>query len=234
MSKIRVSEIFGPTIQGEGVVIGRPTMFVRIAGCDYRCSWCDSMHAVDPVLIKKTAVLMEPDDISLALLDLSTLCKMVTISGGNPVMYDLQELERELHRWEYTIAVETQGSIYRDWLLDCDIVTVSPKGPSSGMTTDWKVLDEVLRRCATKANIKVVVFDDDDIVYARLIRSHYPKLPFTLQVGTRGGLSLEESRLQILTQMESLTERVLKDDILCNCTILPQLHTLMWGSRLGV
>ncbi len=45
-NEIRVSEIFGPTIQGEGVLIGLPTVFVRSGGCDYRCSWCDSLHAV--------------------------------------------------------------------------------------------------------------------------------------------------------------------------------------------
>jgi len=45
--EIRVSEIFGPTIQGEGALIGQPTVFVRTGGCDYRCSWCDSLHAVD-------------------------------------------------------------------------------------------------------------------------------------------------------------------------------------------
>ena len=44
---LRVVEIFGPTIQGEGALIGEPTVFVRTGGCDYRCSWCDSLHAVD-------------------------------------------------------------------------------------------------------------------------------------------------------------------------------------------
>ena len=44
---IRISEIFGPTIQGEGMLIGQPTVFVRTGGCDYRCSWCDTLHAVD-------------------------------------------------------------------------------------------------------------------------------------------------------------------------------------------
>ena len=46
-AKIPVLEIFGPTIQGEGRVIGRKTMFVRTAGCDYRCSWCDSAFTWD-------------------------------------------------------------------------------------------------------------------------------------------------------------------------------------------
>ena len=47
IGQIRVNEIFGPTIQGEGALIGQPTIFVRTGGCDYRCSWCDTLHAVD-------------------------------------------------------------------------------------------------------------------------------------------------------------------------------------------
>lgn len=44
--KMPIMEIFGPTIQGEGMVIGRKTMFVRTGGCDYSCSWCDSVQAI--------------------------------------------------------------------------------------------------------------------------------------------------------------------------------------------
>jgi hypothetical protein len=40
------AEIFGPTIQGEGPFIGRPTVFVRPASCDSRCNWCDTLYAV--------------------------------------------------------------------------------------------------------------------------------------------------------------------------------------------
>ena len=47
MKPTPVLEIFGPTIQGEGMVIGRKTMFVRTGGCDYRCSWCDSAFTWD-------------------------------------------------------------------------------------------------------------------------------------------------------------------------------------------
>jgi organic radical activating enzyme len=46
--RIRISKIFGPTIQGEGPLIGRPIVFVRTGGCDYRCSWCDTLYAVLP------------------------------------------------------------------------------------------------------------------------------------------------------------------------------------------
>ena len=48
MSALPVVEVFGPTIQGEGELAGVPTAFVRFGGCDYRCSWCDSLFAVLP------------------------------------------------------------------------------------------------------------------------------------------------------------------------------------------
>ena len=50
-----VIEIFGPTIQGEGAEAGLPTHFVRLGGCDYRCSWCDTMYAVDPATVRANA-----------------------------------------------------------------------------------------------------------------------------------------------------------------------------------
>src|SRR6202046_1496627 len=55
MSEIRISEIFGPTVQGEGPLIGRPTVFVRTAGCDYRCAWCDTLYAVLPAYHRQWA-----------------------------------------------------------------------------------------------------------------------------------------------------------------------------------
>ena len=45
--KLPVLEIFGPTFQGEGRAIGQKTMFVRTAGCDYHCDWCDSAFTWD-------------------------------------------------------------------------------------------------------------------------------------------------------------------------------------------
>ena len=50
-----VIEIFGPTIQGEGSEAGLATHFIRVGGCDYRCSWCDTMYAVDPAAVRANA-----------------------------------------------------------------------------------------------------------------------------------------------------------------------------------
>ena len=93
MAKIPVLEIFGPTIQGEGRVIGRKTMFVRTAGCDYRCSWCDSAFTWDGSA-KEDIKLMTAEEIYDALLEIGGhRFNHVTISGGNPALIKgIQEL----------------------------------------------------------------------------------------------------------------------------------------------
>lgn len=82
-NEIRVSEIFGPTIQGEGVLIGLPTVFVRSGGCDYRCSWCDSLHAVDSNYRHEWQT-MSTEEVWQEIVRLSGgEAVMVSLSGGN-------------------------------------------------------------------------------------------------------------------------------------------------------
>ncbi|MFN3526350.1 MAG: 7-carboxy-7-deazaguanine synthase QueE, partial [Paracoccus sp. (in: a-proteobacteria)] len=81
---LRIAEIFGPTIQGEGVLIGEPTVFVRAGGCDYRCVWCDSLHAVDSAF-RDTWSPMSTGQIWDEVVRLSGgQALTVSISGGNP------------------------------------------------------------------------------------------------------------------------------------------------------
>ena len=56
-------EVFGPTIQGEGAEAGLPCNFVRLGGCDFRCSWCDTMYAVDPAEVRANAERMTAEQI---------------------------------------------------------------------------------------------------------------------------------------------------------------------------
>src|SRR6476469_8816906 len=90
---IMVSEIFGPTIQGEGPQIGQPTTFVRTGGCDYRCVWCDTLYAVLP---EHTAEWTPMDPLAI-LAELDRLRGdhapgWITLSGGNPALQPLEEL----------------------------------------------------------------------------------------------------------------------------------------------
>jgi 7-carboxy-7-deazaguanine synthase len=130
---MRVVETFGPTIQGEGPYAGRVTHFLRLGGCDYRCSWCDTPQAVEPKLVRQAEDLDGTEVLArLAALDPAP---MLVISGGNPALYHLGPLVRELRDRYAVVAVETQGSVFRPWLRDVDSLVVSPKPPSSGMDT---------------------------------------------------------------------------------------------------
>lgn len=145
--RIPVIEMFGPTVQGEGMVIGQKTMFVRTAGCDYRCAWCDSAFTWDGSGQRDIRLLTASD----ILADLRRIggytFAHVTISGGNPALLpQLGELVALLHEQEMRVALETQGSRWQDWFWDIDELTLSPKPPSSGMKTDWDVLDTIVSR----------------------------------------------------------------------------------------
>lgn len=184
-AKIPVLEIFGPTIQGEGRVIGRKTMFVRTAGCDYRCSWCDSAFTWDGSA-KEDIKLMTAEEIYNQLKKIGgDRFDHVTISGGNPALIKgIQDLVDLFEEKQIYTALETQGSKFQPWMRQINDLTISPKPPSSNMKPNIDILDSVIEQCIESTlNLKVVIFDDDDYEFAKMIHHRYPNIPFYLQVG---------------------------------------------------
>jgi 7-carboxy-7-deazaguanine synthase len=224
-----IVEIFGPVLQGEGRMIGAQTLFVRTGYCDYRCAWCDTLYAVEPEQVQAEAEWLTVDEIVARLDALSSHTPWVTLSGGNPAMHDLGALVARLHTSGRKAAIETQGTVYRPWIADCDVVTVSPKPPSSGMTTNYAKLDRFA--ALSQANLKVVVFDEADYQYARAIHQRYSAAPFTLQVGNALG---EDDTAALLRKLDWLAQRAMRDEAMGDALVLPQLHTLMYGNRRGV
>ncbi|MDQ0882624.1 7-carboxy-7-deazaguanine synthase QueE [Peribacillus sp. V2I11] len=242
MSKLPVMEIFGPTIQGEGMVIGQKTMFVRTAGCDYSCAWCDSAFTWDGTG-KEDTVQMTAEEIWDELKRIGgSGFSFVTISGGNPALLkNLNGLIAILHENKMKIGVETQGSRWQDWFLDIDELTISPKPPSSGMNTDFTVLDQIISNLANRnpenhVSLKIVVFNDEDYQYAKHVHGRYPDIPFYLQVGNDDSRTVDDRQLisGLLKKYEELIDKVIADDELNDVKVLPQLHTYIWGNKRGV
>jgi 7-carboxy-7-deazaguanine synthase len=235
-------EIFGPTIQGEGMVIGQKTMFVRTAGCDYSCSWCDSAFTWDGSgkdLIKQ----MDADEIWKELVSLGgDGFSFVTISGGNPALLkNLSDLIDLLKEKQIKIGLETQGSKWQDWFLNIDELTISPKPPSSEMVTDFDALDLIINNLnrddsSHNVSLKVVIFDDQDYDYAKKVHFRYPGIPFFLQVGNDDNKTIDNQQLiaNLLLKYEWLIDRVMQDNELKDVKVLPQLHTYIWGNKRGV
>lgn len=259
---IPLMEMFGPTIQGEGNVIGQQTYFLRFGLCDYRCRMCDSLHAVIPGLVKalgrrltQTQIFEEfwtfrnPDSTN-----------WVTFSGGNPAIHDLRVLTNLLQGNGMRINIETQGTKFNEYLWAVDNVTISPKGPGMGEThkqEDFiKFLDqldsepggsrELQSRC-----YKVVLFDQRDIEFAAAIfrflieRYGYDDLDgiFYLSLGNPNppnpDPTIEDNSGPQFDMEEQLKNyRQLHEDIkfnplLSKVRFLPQWHAFVWGNEKG-
>jgi len=237
-----ISEIFGPTVQGEGPLVGRPTVFVRTGGCDYRCIWCDTLYAVLPEH-RGEWVLMTPAEIMARIDKLaSNESVLVTLSGGNPALQPLAPLIELGHIKGHTFALETQGSVSAPWFTELDWLILSPKPPSSYMATDWDALDACINAARKRPScaLKIVVFDDADYGYARTVAARYPIVPVYLQVGNPGPLRSRGRSLpddaeidDLLARFRWLIGKVMADRWF-TATVLPQLHVLAWGNKRGV
>ncbi|WP_285490305.1 7-carboxy-7-deazaguanine synthase QueE [Staphylococcus haemolyticus] len=236
-AKIPVLEIFGPTIQGEGRVIGRKTMFVRTAGCDYRCSWCDSAFTWDGSA-KEYIQLMTAEEIYNQLKKIGgDRFDHVTISGGNPALIKgIQDLVDLFEEKQIYTALETQGSKFQPWMRQINDLTISPKPPSSNMKPNIDILDSVIEQCIESTlNLKVVIFDDDDYEFAKMIHHRYPNIPFYLQVGNPYlDDDVDNHTEKLLSRYEALVDRVMASNDMNQVYVLPQLHTLLWSNKKGV
>ncbi|MGY5484125.1 7-carboxy-7-deazaguanine synthase QueE [Paenibacillus sp. ALE2] len=236
MSKLPVIELFGPTIQGEGSVIGLKTMFVRLYGCDYKCSWCDSAFTWDGSNKSNLRRLTCKETIEqLQNIGLKN-CTYVTISGGNPALYKepVKDLISELHKLSKKVIIETQGSIWQDWFNDVDILTISPKPPSSKMSTNWEGLQSIFENLQhSNVSLKIVIFDEDDYVFAKKVHKMYPYIPFYLQVGNNELARSGSIAEQLLKKLEWLFDIVISDPEMQTARVLPQLHTLIWNNERG-
>lgn len=258
MKKFRVAETFGPTVQGEGRNVGTPCYFIRLGGCDFRCRWCDTPHAVLPDQVSQLPQLTA-GEIYLGIRELyrpARVADWVVISGGNPALFDLGELVTMLHGDKFQIMVETQGTIWHNWLTRADEVCVSPKPPSAGNITDEDTLCNFMenyfhwsRGFARNVYLKVVVFDQEDFEYALKVRGWYSDVDMFLSVGnddpslpTVGDphpeigpedISLQAIRHGLSHAYASLVERCLQYPQMRNVRVLPQLHVLAWGNVRG-
>jgi 7-carboxy-7-deazaguanine synthase len=232
-----VMEVFGPTIQGEGVLAGLPTYFVRLGGCDYRCSWCDSLHAVIPAEVRENAERLTHHQIIGRIKRLPPGPEWVTLSGGNPALLKLKPLVANLQGQGYRVSVETQGSRWRPWLADVNCLTISPKPPSSGMSDKvaadldafmWQA--SLARPRRTTDALKIVVFDDTDLDFAADVFARFPTWPRFVSCGT----VVDEPLTDLTDRYRWLCERVSCDERFRQARTYPQLHVIAWGHVKGV
>lgn len=207
-----INEIF-KSLQGEGIEIGVPTVFVRITGCPLRCSWCDQQDAwVEGKSMSVDEVLNEVARHS---------CPYVCVTGGEPLAQD-DSITFISHLLDagYMVSVETGGSESLQELPCSEslMVSLDIKCPSSGMHGRMDLSN--IELLAPSDQLKFVIADEEDYAYAKsVIEKYAPQCSIVMQ--PVGGKDLRW-----------LAEQVLRDNL--RVRVLPQLHKVIWGERRGV
>jgi len=161
-SILKINEMFW-SFQGEGLRSGFPSIFLRLAGCSARCSYCDTRFAW------KKGTLMTLDDIILEIDKHKKKypCSQVVITGGEPMEQDLSLLVSDLKANGHYLSIETNGKDYQE--LDIDWWTVSPKADN-----DYRI-HEALHPLVSE--VKLIVTPDltvDHVKQVRAIGDHFP------------------------------------------------------------
>jgi 7-carboxy-7-deazaguanine synthase len=135
---VRIAEIFY-SLQGEGALVGVPSVFVRSSGCNLRCVWCDTPYtswhpegvelSIDEILVRVAA---------------HTQARHVVLTGGEPMIASQAvELTEALRARGLHITIETAGTVFHP--VACDLMSISPKLAHSTPAGAWAATHERLR-----------------------------------------------------------------------------------------
>lgn len=160
---MKIAEIF-TSLQGEGLTSGYPTIFIRLAGCNLSCSYCDtpaSRQGGSDIAVREVAerALVEKPH-------------YVCITGGEPLLQknEVAELSRQLISAGKTVSIETNGTVPFDDLPDNVSICMDVKCPSSGETSDINLLASL----KPTDSVKFVVGTGDDLQYVENVIVNNP------------------------------------------------------------
>jgi 7-carboxy-7-deazaguanine synthase len=124
---MRIAEVFY-SVQGEGSLLGVPSVFIRTSGCNLRCAWCDTPYTSWEPEGRNRSVREIVDQVG------GYPSRFVVITGGEPLLApEIEKLTRMLKKRGAHITIETAGTIFKP--VVCDLLSLSPKLANS---TPWK------------------------------------------------------------------------------------------------
>ena len=228
---MKISEIFY-SVQGEGVLAGVPSVFVRTSGCNLRCAWCDTPY---------TSWSPEGTEMSIAEILAEVrqhpAARHVVVTGGEPMIQPaIGDLTRALHDAGLHITIETAGTVWAD--VACDLMSISPKlansTPHERDAGRWvathdrlRLQPDVLRRliAAFEYQLKFVIADPADMEEVESLiaalnadRSRVVLMPEGIDAGT---LAKRSHWLVEICKTRGFR-------------FSPRLHVMIWGNRRGV
>ncbi|MBI4844279.1 MAG: radical SAM protein [Nitrospirae bacterium] len=154
---IKVNEIF-KSIQGESTFAGLPCTFVRLSGCNLRCTYCDTNYALyDGRLLSDKEIISKIEEYGV---------KLVEFTGGEPLLQEeTPPLLKMLLDKGYTVLIETNGSICIGCLDERLRIIMDVKTPGSGMNKRINYRNFLLLKKTDE--LKFVVTDEADYIWSR-------------------------------------------------------------------
>ena len=227
---MKIAELFY-SIQGEGLLLGVPSFFVRTTGCNLRCTWCDTPYTS-----------WQPEGREMAIEEMVAEAvrhpgRHVVITGGEPMIAPgVVELTQAFRRAGFHITVETAGTVFQP--VECDLMSISPKlanstpheregGRWAAQHDRLRVQPDVLRKLTSHFNyqLKFVFQAEADLVEINEL------------VGMVGARVDQVLLMPEGTNPAVLRERSVALAELCKRTgyrMSPRLHVDLWGDRRGV
>ena len=208
---LTINEIFY-SIQGESTYAGKPCVFVRLTGCDLRCSWCDTPYAFsEGQKMSVDAVLQQVDRYGSPL---------VEVTGGEPLLQDdVYPLMERLLESGRTVLLETGGQIDVSRVPLAVIKVMDVKCPASGEShrNEWRNID----RLGSRDQVKFVIKDRGDYEFARdLVVRH---------ALDRRCAAVLFSPVHDVLDPKALSEWILEDRLPVRLQL--QIHKHIWGAN---
>ena len=227
---MKIAELFY-SLQGEGSLVGVPSVFIRTSGCNLRCSWCDTPYTS-----------WQPEGVDLTLRQIvdevrAHAARHVVVTGGEPMIApEILPLTQQLRELGLHITIETAGTVFHP--VACDLMSISPKlenstpheregGKWAAQHDRLRYQPDVLKRLMSEYEyqLKFVVASPDDL--------------------TEIGKMLEDVQAdgsRVVLMPEGITPEALRERApwlteICKCEgfrYSPRLHIDLWGNRRGV
>ena len=224
---MKIAEIFY-SVQGEGSLVGVPSVFVRTSGCNLRCSWCDTPY---------TSWSPEGSELSLDAIVEQTAAfpsaKHIVLTGGEPMIAPgIVELSRRFRERGMHITIETAGTVFAP--VECDLMSISPKlsnstpeGPFRAQHERLRLQPAVLRQLMGHCDyqLKFVVSRAEDVPELRAL------------VAALGAPAEKVMLMPEGTSVEAVNSRGVWIAELCKefgYRFSPRLHVELWGNQRGV
>jgi len=204
-----VNEIFY-SLQGETCTAGLPSVFVRLAGCNLNCSWCDTPYA-------REGAPMEIDEI-ITRIEAYPAADHVTVTGGEPLAQaNTVHLLRRIVEQGWKCQVETNGSILLKDVPEKVRKIADVKTPSSCESDSFEMRN--LKYLTDRDELKFAIATDGDYDFSRDFLAKYPP---------RKGVVVNFSPVSGTMSGQELADRIIRDGLPVRLNL--QLHKIIWGT----